>query len=188
MIIFLKNGCSLVHESPHEKMHNYIEFAWACSTIFGILLFMIEVTILCWIQFYCLVKEAAYIATAILVPCVFLFVWFAVTFYRNLTTHTYETRKTGIKLPKKYVHFFTDNIARKVSSGQICPRFLRTCLSSNIVDILSTKSRPFPFFFHRTLVTPPPLDILLLKKRNRFAFHWDRTQYYYVPSNSDLQS
>ena len=97
MIIFLKNGCSLVHESPHEKMHNYIEFAWACSTIFGILLFMIEVTILCWIQFYCLVKEAAYIATAILVPCVFLFVWFAVTFYRNLTTHTYETRKTGIK-------------------------------------------------------------------------------------------
>ena len=38
---------------------------------------------LCWIQFYCLVKEAAYIATAILVPCVFLFVWFAVKFYQK---------------------------------------------------------------------------------------------------------
>ena len=53
---------------------------------------------------------------------------------------------------QKNVHFFTDNIVRKVSSGQICPRFLLTCLSSNFVDILSTKSRPFPFFFYRPFV------------------------------------
>ena len=66
---------------------------------------------------------------------------------------------------QKNVHFFTDNIVRKVSSGQICPRFLLTCLSSNFVDILSTKSRPFPFFFYRPFVTPPSLDILLLKKK-----------------------
>ena len=38
------------------------EFSWTCSTTFDIFLFMVEVTILCWIQFYCLVKEAAYIA------------------------------------------------------------------------------------------------------------------------------
>ena len=51
-------------------------------------------------------------------------------------------------LPKKYVHFFTDNIVRKVSSGQICPRFLRTCLSSNIVEVLTIqKADPFPYFF-----------------------------------------
>ena len=50
------------------------EFSWTCSTTFDIFLFMVEVTILCWIQFYCLVKEAAYIATAILVSCVFLLV------------------------------------------------------------------------------------------------------------------
>ena len=49
--------------------------------------------------------------------------------------------------PPKNVHVFTDNIVRKVSSGQICPRFLRTCLSSNIVEVLTIqKADPFPYF------------------------------------------
>ena len=66
-------------------------------------------------------------------------------------------------LPKN-VHFFTDNIFRKVSSGQICPRFLRTCLSSIIVEILTIqKADPFPFFY-RTLVTPPQKKILFWKR------------------------
>ena len=37
--------------------------------------------------------------------------------------------------PKKYVHFFTDNIVQKPRSGQICHLFSRTLLSSKIVDI-----------------------------------------------------
>ena len=48
---------------------------------------------------------------------------------------------------KKNVHVFTDNIVRKVSSGKICPRFLRTFLSSNIDDILTIqKADRFPSF------------------------------------------
>lgn len=78
-------------------MHKYIELAWGCSTVLGILLFMIEVIVLCWIQFYCVLKEAAYVATAVFAPFLILFVWFAIIFYRNLVAHTYETRKTGIK-------------------------------------------------------------------------------------------
>ena len=58
---------------------------------------MIEVTILCWIQFYNVLKPAAYVATAILVPFVILFIWFAFIFYRKLVAHTYETRKSGIQ-------------------------------------------------------------------------------------------
>ena len=38
-------------------------------------------------------------------------------------------------LPKKYVHFFTDNIVQKPRLGQICHLFSRTLLSSKIVDI-----------------------------------------------------
>jgi hypothetical protein len=38
-------------------------------------------------------------------------------------------------LPKKYVHFFTDNIVHKPRLGQICHLFSRTLLSSKIVDI-----------------------------------------------------
>ena len=88
---------SLVHESPHEKMHVYIELAWGCSTVLGILLFMIEVAVLCWIQFYDVLRTAAYVATAILVPFVILFILFAIMFYRKIVAHTYEVRKSGIQ-------------------------------------------------------------------------------------------
>lgn len=78
-------------------MHRYIELAWGCSTVLGILLFMIEIIILCWIQFYHVLMVAAYVATAILLPFVVLFIWFAIIFYRKLVAHTYETRRTGIQ-------------------------------------------------------------------------------------------
>ena len=73
----------------------------------------------------------------------------------------------------------------------MCSSFLRTCISFNIVDILSTKSSPIEqtlsLLFYRTLVTPPPLEIFLLKKGKIFIFRWDRTHNSYVPSNSDLK-
>lgn len=40
-----------MNESPHEKMHLYIEAAWGFSTVFGILLFMAEIAIICWVVF-----------------------------------------------------------------------------------------------------------------------------------------
>lgn len=85
-------------------MHMYIELAWGCSTVLGILLFMIEIIILCWIQFYHVLMSAAYVATAILLPFVALFIWFAFIFYRKLATHTYETRKSGIQELERLKH------------------------------------------------------------------------------------
>uniref|UniRef100_T1ITY4 Calcium release-activated calcium channel protein 1 n=1 Tax=Strigamia maritima TaxID=126957 RepID=T1ITY4_STRMM len=44
------HSINAVHESPHEKMHFYIETAWAFSTVFGILLFLCEIGLLCWYE------------------------------------------------------------------------------------------------------------------------------------------
>ncbi len=111
-----------MNESPHEKMHMYIELAWGCSTVLGILLFMVEVAILCWIQFYSVLKEAAYVATAILVPFVILFIWFAIIFYRNLVAHTYETRKCGIQELEELKHVLEmgdELTTREIRNGQL---------------------------------------------------------------------
>ncbi|KAM9393732.1 calcium release-activated calcium channel protein 1-like [Pholidichthys leucotaenia] len=87
-----------VNESPHERMHRHIELAWAFSTVIGTLLFLTEVMLLCWVKFLPLKKkgkndsispgEAAAIAsTCIMVPFGFVFIIFAVHFYRTLVSH-----------------------------------------------------------------------------------------------------
>uniref|UniRef100_A0A6P7F3C0 Calcium release-activated calcium channel protein 1-like n=1 Tax=Diabrotica virgifera virgifera TaxID=50390 RepID=A0A6P7F3C0_DIAVI len=86
-----------VEESPHERLHWYIETAWAFSTLLGLLLFLVEIAILCWIKFINFNETAAWSATFILVPIFFVFLAFAVHLYRSLVTHKYETTLTGIK-------------------------------------------------------------------------------------------
>jgi calcium release-activated calcium channel protein 1 len=44
------HNANLVHESPHERLHWYIETAWAFSTLLGLLLFLVEIAILCWVR------------------------------------------------------------------------------------------------------------------------------------------
>ncbi|XP_035209653.1 calcium release-activated calcium channel protein 1-like [Stegodyphus dumicola] len=91
------HGLAAVSESPHEKMHRYIEAAWACSTVFGILLFLAEIAILCWVKFYDYSVPAAAAATIILIPVVVIFVVFAVHFYRKLVAHKYERSTQGLR-------------------------------------------------------------------------------------------
>ncbi|XP_067138342.1 calcium release-activated calcium channel protein 1-like [Centruroides vittatus] len=91
------HGLAAVSESPHEKMHYYIELAWACSTVFGILLFLLEIAILCWVKFYDYSREAALAATILLVPMVITFLAFAFHFYRKLVAHKYEQSAHGLQ-------------------------------------------------------------------------------------------
>jgi calcium release-activated calcium channel protein 1 len=96
------HGLAAVSESPHEKMHFYIEIAWAFSTVFGIFLFLIELAILCWVKFWNLGGAsnsghlAALAATIVLIPIGIVFIGFAMHFYTTLVSHKYERSERGI--------------------------------------------------------------------------------------------
>ncbi|XP_058058635.1 calcium release-activated calcium channel protein 1 [Anopheles bellator] len=91
------HSISLVHESPHERLHWYIETAWAFSTLLGLILFLLEIAILCWVKFYDLNTTAAWSACIVLIPVLVIFVAFAFHFYRSLMTHKYEVTVSGIR-------------------------------------------------------------------------------------------
>ncbi|XP_057676428.1 protein orai-2 [Corythoichthys intestinalis] len=104
-----------VSESPHERMHHYIEMAWGFSTALGILLFLAEVVLLCWIKFLPVDSggnpptsapvaetrdsgwQAALAATVIMVPVGVVFVVFTVHFYRSLVRHKTERHHQEIE-------------------------------------------------------------------------------------------
>ncbi|KAI9580672.1 calcium release-activated calcium channel protein orai isoform 1-T2 [Glossina fuscipes fuscipes] len=91
------HSISLVHESPHERLHWYIETAWAFSTLLGLILFLLEIAILCWVKFYDLSQPAAWSACIVLIPVLVVFLAFAIHFYRSLVTHKYEVTVSGIR-------------------------------------------------------------------------------------------
>lgn len=110
-----------VSESPHERMHHYIEMAWGFSTALGILLFLAEVVLLCWIKFLPVDSsssnkatganvttttpapaknsgwQAALASTIIMVPVGVIFLIFTVHFYRSLVRHKTERHHQEIE-------------------------------------------------------------------------------------------
>ena len=100
------HNVTAVLESPHDKMHKYIEMSWIFSTGIGILLFLIQVAILSWLRFHNVYSQpgkdqktpvAPIASTAIIVPSIVIFVAFAVHFYRQLIAHKYERSTRGLE-------------------------------------------------------------------------------------------
>lgn len=75
----------------------YIETAWAFSTLLGLLLFLCEIAILCWVKFYDFSQIAAWSACILLIPVLIIFMAFAFHFYRSLVSHKYEVTASGIR-------------------------------------------------------------------------------------------
>lgn len=86
-----------VFESPHLSMNSIVDVAWWFSTVLGILLFLVEIMILCWVKFYVFTKTAAWVATAILIPIMLIFMSFAAHFYLKLVTHKTEVCEEGLR-------------------------------------------------------------------------------------------
>jgi calcium release-activated calcium channel protein 1 len=87
-----------VNESPHTKMKLIIELAWGFSTVIGILLFLIEILILCWVKFYRFNgHRVAWVSTCLLIPIICIFLAFAAHFYLKIVSHKSEVYETNIK-------------------------------------------------------------------------------------------
>ncbi|XP_005090384.1 protein orai-2 [Aplysia californica] len=86
-----------VSESPHDQMRVCVEIAWVFSTGLGILLFLAEIAILCWVKFYRLSTNAAIASTVIVIPAGILFIVFSLMFYKKLMAHKYQRHSEGLK-------------------------------------------------------------------------------------------
>lgn len=84
-------------------MHCYIEMAWAFSTGLGILLFLMEIAILCWVKFGEINKDsgsgknAAIVSSAIIAPAGVVFIVFAIHFYRKLVDHKFDRTNRNLE-------------------------------------------------------------------------------------------
>jgi ABC-type Fe3+ transport system permease subunit len=114
-----------VHQSPHRRMQKYIELAWIFSTCIGIVLFLVELAIICWIKFADVTPVtiktsgnidmnssvdlqsvedmshenryiAALAATVIIALIVLVFLLFAAGFYHYIVQHKYEVSSKAI--------------------------------------------------------------------------------------------
>ncbi|XP_066948098.1 calcium release-activated calcium channel protein 1 isoform X2 [Macrobrachium rosenbergii] len=88
---------NVISDSPHLTMHRYIEAAWSFSTVFGILLFLVEIGLLSWVKFLDYSQNAAIGSTVLLVPIVILFTLFALHFYWKLVAHKVENAGKDLK-------------------------------------------------------------------------------------------
>lgn len=95
------HNVNAVNESPHEKMNVLIQMAWAFSTGLGILLFLTEIVLICWVKFDVNRlknnKAAAWASTGVVIPVGMIFVVFSFIFYRQLISHKVEQKAKDIE-------------------------------------------------------------------------------------------
>ncbi|KAK3084342.1 hypothetical protein FSP39_011860 [Pinctada imbricata] len=89
-----------VKESPHEKMQLFIQMAWAFSTGLGIILFLTELVLLCWVKFNTKSlhynSAAAWASTGIVIPVGVVFIVFAFHFYKKLIAHKFDNHERDL--------------------------------------------------------------------------------------------
>ncbi|CAG2106314.1 unnamed protein product [Medioppia subpectinata] len=130
------HGFAAVNESPHERMHLYIEIAWAFSTVFGIFLFLIELAILFYVKFWEMGskgRKASLAAVIILVPIGVIFIAFAVHFYRTLVSHKFERSERGLQeLESMITQLHNENQYNTTAVNQMSPTVPNT---ANILNV-----------------------------------------------------
>ncbi|XP_015787938.1 calcium release-activated calcium channel protein 1 [Tetranychus urticae] len=92
------------NSSPAEELSIFIEIAWILSNVVGLLLFLIECVICCWLKFWENGsprgepgKHVAFAATILFLPILVTFVFFANHFYRSLVKYNLQRSTFQLK-------------------------------------------------------------------------------------------
>ena len=178
-------GLVPISESPHEKLSYYVEIAWIFSTVFGILLFMIEVILLCWVKFWDVGgmdgKIIAVTATILLIPIVAVFIGFAVHFYRNIVAHQYERSAKGLEELQVMVSQLKDDTLTdhvQVDQRQV----------ASTANVATQSGREASQFDGRTSESPPPATSVLAAQTTNLTFNISSSQVQGDPSAPLLSS
>ncbi|KAI1301695.1 Protein orai-2 [Halotydeus destructor] len=93
-----------INDSPHDRLRVFVEFSWIASNVVGIILFLTEIGVLCWVKFWEQGspngdpgKKTALAATIVLGVAILFFLFYAVYFYRILSEHNLERSMARIR-------------------------------------------------------------------------------------------
>uniref|UniRef100_A0A0N4ZWT4 Protein orai n=1 Tax=Parastrongyloides trichosuri TaxID=131310 RepID=A0A0N4ZWT4_PARTI len=97
------NGCT--KDSPHRRLHFYVELSWLFSTCIGLLLFLVEIGVIFFVKFDAVnYLPAAYITTAMLAPVLVLFLVFSCLIHKNRMRYSMERAHSKMDGIEKYVN------------------------------------------------------------------------------------
>ena len=82
--------------SPDKQFHCYIELAWISSTVLGIFLFLVEISLVCFIKFYPINAIAAVVGGICMLPIFAVFGMFTLTFYKRIAVQKINLTKEFI--------------------------------------------------------------------------------------------
>ncbi|CEF65240.1 Calcium release-activated calcium channel protein 1 [Strongyloides ratti] len=97
------NGCT--KDSPHRRLHFYVELSWLFSTCIGLLLFLVEIGVIFFVKFDAVnYLPAAYITTMMLAPVLILFLVFSYLIHKNRMRYSMERAHSKMDGIEKYVN------------------------------------------------------------------------------------
>lgn len=83
-----------ISDSPHDEMHCFVEMSWIFSNVVGVLLFLLDMMALAWVKFWSLGamvswlgRKTAIASSVVLLVAIGLFGYYAVYFYKNISSH-----------------------------------------------------------------------------------------------------
>ncbi|KAI3389627.1 hypothetical protein SNEBB_001341 [Seison nebaliae] len=103
----------------NESIQQYIELSWILSTGIGIFLFLLDLVLVAAVKFFLISRIAMFAALSILIPILFIFVTFALRFYRLLVSYRIRQLSKDLAIiPKHTLHRFA-------SQSSVLPSFIQ---------------------------------------------------------------